>query len=68
VVEAFVREPGDRLCLIRGGLRMVGYVRVGSPEALVEDADWIDLEAVKVAGVLTTNMGPTRAMELAACL
>ena len=33
VVEEFIREPEDRLCLIRAGLRMVGYVRVGSPEA-----------------------------------
>ena len=38
VVEEFVREPDDRLCLIRAGLRMVGYVPVGSPEALVDDA------------------------------
>jgi hypothetical protein len=33
VIEAFVREPEDRLCLIREGLRMVGYVPAGSPEA-----------------------------------
>lgn len=25
VVEEFIREPEDRLCLIRAGLRMVGY-------------------------------------------
>ncbi len=36
VVEDFVREPEDRLCLIREGLRMVGYVPAGSPEALVD--------------------------------
>jgi predicted transcriptional regulator len=39
VVEEFVREPEDRLCLIREGLRMVGYVPAGSPEALVDHAD-----------------------------
>jgi predicted transcriptional regulator len=33
VVEEFVREPEDRLCLIREGLRMVGFVPVGDPEA-----------------------------------
>jgi hypothetical protein len=27
VVGEFVREPEDRLCLIRAGLRMVGYER-----------------------------------------
>jgi predicted transcriptional regulator len=27
VVEEFIREPEDRLCLIREGLRMVGYER-----------------------------------------
>ncbi len=37
VVEEFVREPEDRLSLIREGLRMVGYVLAGSPEALVDD-------------------------------
>jgi hypothetical protein len=38
VIEEFVREPEDRLCLIREGLRMVGYVPVGSAEALVDHA------------------------------
>jgi predicted transcriptional regulator len=37
VVEEFVREPEDRLCLIREGLRMVGFVPVGDPEAVAED-------------------------------
>jgi predicted transcriptional regulator len=34
VVEELVREPEDRLCLIREALRMVGYVPVGDPEAV----------------------------------
>ncbi len=38
VVEEFIREPKDRLCLIREGLRMVGYVPVGSPAAPVDNA------------------------------
>jgi predicted transcriptional regulator len=38
VVEGFVREPEDRLCLIREGLRMVGYAPADSPEALVDHA------------------------------
>jgi predicted transcriptional regulator len=39
VVEEFVREPEDRLCLIREGLRMVGYVSVGNLEAVADDVD-----------------------------
>jgi predicted transcriptional regulator len=39
VVEEFVREPGDRLSLIREGLRMVGFVPVGDPEAVADDLD-----------------------------
>jgi hypothetical protein len=39
VVEEFVPEPGDRLCLIREGLRMVGFVPVGDPEAVADDLD-----------------------------
>jgi len=38
VIGDFMREPDDRLYLIREGLRMVGFVPVGSPEALVENA------------------------------
>jgi predicted transcriptional regulator len=37
VVGEFVSEPEDRLCLIREGLRMVGYVPASLPEALVDD-------------------------------
>ena len=39
VVDEFVREPEDRLCLIREGLRMVGFVPVGDPEAVADDLD-----------------------------
>ena len=38
VVGEFIREPEDRLCLIRAALRIVGFVPVGSLEALVDDA------------------------------
>ena len=38
VVGEFVREAEDRLCLIREGLRMVGFVPVSLPEALVDPA------------------------------
>ena len=37
VVGEFVREPEDRLCLIREALRMVGYVPAGSPELLIDN-------------------------------
>ena len=39
VVGEFVREQEDREHLVREGLRMVGYVPAGSPEALVDHAD-----------------------------
>jgi predicted transcriptional regulator len=39
VVGELVREPEDRLCLIREGLRMVGFVPVGDPEAVADDLD-----------------------------
>ena len=52
VVQEFVREPEDRLCLIREALRMVGFVPMASLEAL---ADHVGRRAKSAAAELLSG-------------